>query len=106
MPLLGQLFSSLFAAAVASLFRLFGAKVAVRMLAISGIAALGATLLAVFNGLVAPMAAALFTTAYGQLLGLVFPPISGTVVTGLVALWIACAVYRLKLRAIGIASSV
>lgn len=106
MPLLGHLLGSLFGALAGMLLHVFGLRVAVRVAAVAAVAAFGVILLALFNGIVAPMAAGLFSTAYGQLLGLAFPPIAGTVVTGLVALWAGCAVYKLKVQAVKISATV
>jgi Family of unknown function (DUF5455) len=106
MPLLGKLLESLFVALAGFFGRMLVGKVAVRVAAVAALAALGTGLLAAFNAFVAPMVASVFSTQYGQLLGLVFPPVSGTVLAGLMALWVACMAYRLKVRAISITASI
>lgn len=100
MPIFAQLFASFFGALAAFLARIFAARVAIRVAAVTAIAALGTGLVVAFNEFVAPLALAIFSTQYGQLLGLVFPPISGTVITGLFTLWIAAMLYRLQASAI------
>ena len=40
-----------------------------------------------FTGLIGPWLGTLFSSTYGQLLGLLFPPISGTVVASLAGYW-------------------
>ena len=57
-------------------------------------------LMVAFHAFVEPLVAALFSTAYGQFLGLLFPPISGNIVAGMIALWVACTAYRLNIQAI------
>lgn len=100
MPLLGNLIAGLFTALSAFLLKLFAARVAIRLAAVAAIAALGSAVIVSFNVFVAPLVAALFNSAYGQLLGLIFPPIAGTVCAGLLALWSACLVYKLQVSAI------
>lgn len=46
-----------------------------------------------FTTYIVPLIAALFSTSYGQVIGMAFPPIAGTVVAGLVSLW-ACIVAK------------
>ena len=46
-----------------------------------------------FTFFIAPLLGALFSTSYGQVMGLAFPPISGTVLAGLVSIW-GCLVVK------------
>jgi hypothetical protein len=100
MPLLAQLLASLFGATTALLLKLLSARLALRVGGVLAVAALGTALVVAFNLFVTPLVGGLFSTQYGQLLGLVFPPISGTILTGLLVFWAACLVYRLQVRAI------
>jgi len=106
MPLLGQAIAALFTALSGFLLKLFVARVAIRVTAVAAIASLGTALMVSFNSFVAPIVGGLFATQYGQLLGLVFPPFAGTVLFGLVALWSACAVYKLQVSAIKVTANI
>jgi len=106
MPLFAQLFSSVFTAFAAFLLQFFASKVAVRVAAIAAVVALGTALLVLFNLAVAPFVLAMFSTNFGQLLGLVFPPVAGTVVAAIITLWGACLTYRLQVRAIAITATI
>lgn len=100
MPLLGALISSLFGG-IASFIALFWAKkISVSVLAIAAIAVAFAALMAMFNLLVSPLVGSLFSTSYGQVLGLAFPPIAGTCMTSIATAWTGCALYKLKMQSI------
>lgn len=64
---------------------LFGLKNATRIIAAGTLATIYLACVLVFTTMIGPWMAALFTTAYGALLGLLFPPIAGTVVASLMA---------------------
>lgn len=105
MPILAQFIAALFTALSSFLLKLFVARVALRVAAVAAIAGFGTLLLAAFNAYVAPLAASLFSTSYGQLLGLIFPPIAGTVLAGLLALWAAALTYRLQVQAVKVTAN-
>ena len=83
------LFDKLFAGAMGSLFTFIagfvGVKVATRMLAVAAIATAYIGTISVFVTFVSPSFSAITTTGYGQVLGLAFPPVAGTVIVGLFA---------------------
>lgn len=106
MPLLGGLIQSLFGALAGFLLKAFAAKVAARVAAIGVFVALSGGLLAAFNLVVAPFLGQLFNTEYGQFLGLAFPPIAGTCMAAIAAVWVAVQTYRLQVAALRIAASV
>ncbi len=100
MPLLATLLAGLLRG-LGSLFGVaFAAAAAVRLAAVTALLAFGVTLLAAFNAVIAPLAAAVFSTPYGQLLGLLFPPISGTAMAAIAAVWSACTLYGIQRRAL------
>lgn len=105
MPLFAAFFGSLFSALGVFLAKLFAAKLAIRLAAVAALTAIGVGLMNVFNTQIAPLVVALFSTQYGQLLGLVFPPIAGTCIAVISTLWLACATYRLQARAIKLTAS-
>ena len=70
MPLLAGLISTLFSALGAFLVKLFVAKLAIRIAAVAAIVAAGTALMTAFNGFVSPLVAAMFSSQYGQFLGL------------------------------------
>ena len=105
MPLLGKLISLLFGG-VASFIALFWAKkISVTVLAVAAFALALVALMIVFNSLVAPMVALMFSTQYGQFLGLAFPPIAGTCLASMSTCWGACALYKLKVQSIKMSAS-
>lgn len=105
MPLLASLFTSLFGALASFIAVLWAKKIAVAGLAVVAFAASLGVLMVAFNSLVAPLVAAMFSTQYGQFLGLAFPPIAGTCLTGLGTCWGACALYKLKVQSIKMSAS-
>lgn len=105
MPALAALFSSLLASLSVFLAKMFAIRLAVRLVGVAAIVAAGTALTATFNAFVAPLVQQIFTTQYGQFLGLVFPPIAGTVVASLMALWLAIITYKWQVRAIALSAS-
>lgn len=100
MPIFAQLVAGLFTGLSTFLFKLFVAKVTIRVLAVAAIGALSTGLLLAFNNFIAPLVAQAFNTQYGQFLGLAFPPVAGTVLMGMLTLYAACMAYRLHVSAI------
>lgn len=87
MPFLGALIQKLGERLVAWLTQLFGVTWTIRLSAGAALAAGYVTCVVGFSALIAPWFDAITSTTYGQVLGLAFPPVSGTVVAGLVTLW-------------------
>jgi Family of unknown function (DUF5455) len=105
MPVLAGLITSLFGGFASLLAVLWGKKIAVSVLAVAGFATALVTLMATFNLLVAPMVSAMFSTQYGQFIGLAFPPMAGTCLASLATCWGACALYKLKVQSIKMSAS-
>lgn len=105
MPALSALIASFFGALSVFLAKMFAAKLAIRLLGVVAITAIGAGFMHTFNNFIAPLVGSLFSTQYGQFLGLAFPPISGTVITGIMTLWVACNTYLLQVRAVKLTAS-
>lgn len=87
MPLLATLLQALIGNATALWLAVRSAEQAVRLTAVGLLAAAYVACVAFWTTIVDPLIGALFSTVYGQLLGLAFPPLSGTVIAGLVGLW-------------------
>lgn len=87
MPIFAALFGSIGTAIFNLLAGLVGAKYAVRLLAVASLAAIYVSCVVYYSQLVGPWLAGVFSTQYGQLLGLLFPPVSGSVIAGLSAYW-------------------
>jgi hypothetical protein len=102
MPLFAQFFGALFSALGGFLLKIFVARIAVRIAAVTLMTTLAAGLFATFNALISPWIAMVFNTQYGQFLGLLFPPISGTIITALMAFWLAVKTYQMQQRAIAV----
>lgn len=105
MPLLAGLISSLFGIIASLVAYVWAKKISVAIVAIAACAAALTVLLAVFNGLITPFLAGMFSTSLGQFVGLAFPPIAGTCMASLGICWGACALYRIKVQAIKITAS-
>lgn len=105
MPLFAAFFGSLFSALSVFLAKMFAARLAIRVVGIFAMISIMGVLFKAFNDFIAPLVQQLFATEYGQFLGLAFPPVSGTIVTGLTALWMACATYSMQARAIKLTAS-
>jgi len=106
MPLLAAAIQALFTALGAFLLKLFVARLALRVVGVGAIVAAGAALMALFNSVVAPLVAQAFSTSFGQVIGLAFPPIAGTCLAAFTAVWSACGLYSLNRRAIMLTSGV
>lgn len=104
MPLLGALIANLFGGVITGLAASFTKKVANTAIAVTALVAAGAALMVLFNTTVAPLAASMFGTAYGQFIGLAFPPISGTCVAAYIAVWVGCNTYKLVQRTVAVSA--
>ena len=91
MPLLATLLASVGSGIYALIAAIVGAKIATRLTAVAALAAIYISCIAFFMGLIEPWLATLFSSTYGQLLGLLFPPIAGSVLAGLGAYWTCVA---------------
>lgn len=105
MPLLGALLVTLFGGIFASLAKDAGRKAAVMAMAIAGVVAMVALLMAFFNQTVSPLAQQMFQTQYGQYMGLAFPPVAGTCLAAITATWIACGTYKIRMKIIAISAA-
>lgn len=83
MPLLGALLSAIGSSIFGIIASIVGAKIAVRLIAAATLAGIYISCVLYFSALVGPWLAGFFSTGFGALLGLLFPPISGTVIAGL-----------------------
>lgn len=100
MPLLAGWIGSLFSALGLFLAKLFLARLAIKIAGVAAITAITGGLMFVFNAQVAPLVAGPFSTSYGQLLGLLFPPVAGTCIAAMTTIWLACSSYQLQRQAV------
>lgn len=94
MPVLGALIKALFGNASALLLALVSTRYGVAVFAVGVLAALYVASVAAFTGFVQPIIGALFATSFGQVLGLVFPPVAGTIMAGYTGLWLSLMGFR------------
>lgn len=87
MPVFSLLFQAVMGNAVALLVAIRSAENAVRLTAIAVLSAAYVACVVFYTTVIDPLIGLLFSTAYGQLLGLVFPPLAGSVLASFVALW-------------------
>lgn len=98
MPILGAFLASVFGALFGGMTKDVARKGATLAIALVSFAAASAALLAIMKAAVQPLLAAAFSTGYGQVIGLAFPPVAGTCLTAYASCWIGCAVYRAHIR--------
>jgi len=105
MSLLAQLIAALVGGIASFIASMLSKKVTTMVLATGAITVVSAALIAAFNLAVTPLVQAMFSTQFGQFIGLAFPPISGTCMTSIGAMWAACALYKLKVVSIKMTAS-
>jgi ABC-type transport system involved in cytochrome bd biosynthesis fused ATPase/permease subunit len=105
MPLLAKLLLGLLAPIFNLVVSAIGIRAAIRLTAVGSLAALYLVTVTAFTTMIAPWLSSVFNTAYGQFLGLLFPPVAGTVLASLSAYWVLVAgqkyVARLTKMAVG-----
>lgn len=94
MPLFAALFSGIATSIFGLIASMVGAQIATRLVAVATVAALYVTFVGVFTAFIAPLIGSIFSTQYGQLLGLLFPPVAGTCVASLATLWAGILSYK------------
>lgn len=94
MPKLALLLEALLSRFFTFLAVKYGVEIATKLTVIGSLAALYVGGLVTFNSVVGPFISALFSTSFGMVIGLAFPPIAGTVMTGLFTLWAGTMTYR------------
>jgi len=102
MPIFAALVSGLMGALASFLAKFVARKVAVVGAALTALATITGAALVTFNALVSPLVAQMFSTSYGQLIGLAFPPVAGTCMATLGAAWAACTLYAWQVKALRI----
>lgn len=94
MPLLAALIKACFGTVFGFLAAMLGAQTAVRVAAVASIGALYIASVTAFSLVIAPWIGSVFSTQYGQLLGLLFPPVAGTVIAALYTYYMGVVTYR------------
>lgn len=98
MPLLANLLAGIFGALFGGLAKDAARKGTTLVAAVVAFGVATAALMLVFRTLIAPLVQSMFSTAYGQFIGLAFPPVAGNCLAAYTGCWIACAVYRAHVR--------
>ena len=106
MPIFAALFGAFSTAFGLLIAKVVAVKVAARAMGVAAFVLLSLALVATFNTAISPLVGALFSTQYGQFLGLLFPPIAGTVTATLMSFWLVVMAYRLQTRAIALTANV
>lgn len=105
MPLLAAFIGSLIGGIVQFFAQLASRKITVMVLATASITLAYVGLLSAFNVAITPLVQAMFSTQYGQFLGLAFPPISGTCMAVIGVTWGGCVMYKIKIVSIKLTAS-
>jgi len=98
MPLLALLLKGIFLAAARIWIGLQAQNWAVRIAIVAALAAAYVACVVGFSTVVSAWWGMFTTTGYGAVVGLAFPPISGTVLAGLIGLWGCILAKRLTVR--------
>lgn len=98
MPLLANLLSGLLGSLIGGLGKDTLRKSTVLVAALASFSAATVALMVVFKSQIAPLIGSMFSTQYGQFIGLAFPPVAGNCLASIAACWVGCAVYRLHVR--------
>lgn len=88
MPLLAVLLRALLMRSEAVMIALWSTDKAIRLAAVLVLAGLYIAAVTAFTVFISPLLSQLFSTGYGNVLGLAFPPVAGTVIVGYGALWV------------------
>lgn len=100
MPILAGLLVSCFSS-LASFFALsLSKKVAFGLAAVATLGGLYGAMVVAMNAAVSPLLASLFSTSYGQFIGLAFPPMAGTCLGIVASAWAACTLYAWQKKAL------
>lgn len=105
MPIFAALFVSIFGQVTAIFAAVLGRKIAVAAAAVASLAVLYVALMVSFNTIVQPLIAGMFATAYGQALGLAFPPAAGNCLAALALAWSVTTAFAWKKAALKLAAS-
>lgn len=87
MPLLAKLLAAVGGSIFALIAGLTGAKIAARLIAVATLAGIYVSCVVYFSSMVSPWLLGVFSSAYGQFLGLLFPPVAGSVIASLIGYW-------------------
>jgi hypothetical protein len=87
MPLLAKLLEKLLDGLYGLGLGIFGAKWAIRISSAATLAGLYVACAIAFSQVIVPWLSGWLDTTFGMLLGLLFPPVAGTVLASLVTLW-------------------
>lgn len=98
MPALGALMLGLLAPLYQLILALAAKAWGIKLAALTALAAAYVATVAIFSAVLAPWWIAISQTGFGLLLGLLFPPVAGTVLGSLVTLWGAVLGWRLAQR--------
>lgn len=98
MPLLAALIKGLFGSAISLMLALVAARESIRLSGVLILAGVYLVAVVAYSSFISPLIGSLFSTSYGQVLGLAFPPISGTIIVGLSALWVTLLAKRYVVR--------
>lgn len=87
MPIFAAFLGSILAKIYSALVYLVGAKFAIRVAIAMAFASSYISMVVVFNSYLEDWLEQVFSSDYGQFLGLLFPPVAGSVIAGLSAFW-------------------
>lgn len=102
MPILAGLLVTLFSGLASFLASFMSKKVAIGLAAATTLGGLYAGAVTAMNAIVAPLLGSLFSTAYGQFIGLATPPMAGTCLGIVAGTWAACTLYAWQKKALDI----
>lgn len=87
MPILAKLLAAIATGTLGFFTTLFGAIWGIRIAAAVAIGTIYVSCVVAYSAMIAPWLGVVFTTGYGWLLGLLFPPVAGSVLAALSGWW-------------------
>lgn len=100
MPVLAALIELIASKLALFLAFMFAKRVALAIAGVAALVAISSALYSVLAGVVIPLAGALFSTSYGSIFGLAFPPVAGPCILSLMTVWSACGLYSYQRTAV------
>jgi hypothetical protein len=100
MPVIAALLSLLFTKIMLFMGLLFAKKVALVILGVGALVTVSGALYATMRSVIVPLASSLFSTSYGSIIGLAFPPIAGSCILAITTTWTAATLYSYQRTAI------
>jgi formate hydrogenlyase subunit 3/multisubunit Na+/H+ antiporter MnhD subunit len=106
MPLFAAMVQLLFSKLLLFMGLMFAKKVGLVLAGVAALTVITGALYTTLRQVIVPLAAQLFQTSYGSIIGLAFPPAAGTCILAITVVWSACGLYSWQRIAVNRITSV